>query len=145
MGARGNGRRMSDLDEFLTARYDEAEDLARHAARDASAETALGDGARNWRAISEGIYSAPRGWEFARTRTMAIRAAEHIAAHDPGRVLADLTAKRALLDEIEMLTIIPGWGDDPDRLNRPAGRMLRALASVYAEHPDFDPAWRIDD
>jgi len=27
----------------------------------------------------------------------------------------------------------------------PTAPMLRALASVYADHPDFDPAWRVHD
>lgn len=143
MGARGNGRRMSDLDEFLTARYDEAEDLARHAARDASAETALGDGARNWRAISEGIYSAPRGWEFARTRTMAIRAAEHIAAHDPARVLADIAAKRGLL---ALWQKVKGGTYSPDA-NQVAADMLEQLLAPYGKRAVWtrEAGWRIDD
>lgn len=30
------------------------------------------------------------------------------------------------------------FGDEP-----PTGPMLAALAAVYADHPDYDPAWRI--
>lgn len=29
------------------------------------------------------------------------------------------------------------FGDEP-----PTAQMLKALASVYADHPDYDPAWR---
>lgn len=131
---------MTDLIAFLTARYDE----------EGAALERIEDHSEPWR--GEWIVKARtlytyNGWclaVIAREYPWRPAVLKHIVAYDPARVLADLTAKRALLDEIEMLTIIPGWGDDPDRLNRPAGRMLRALASVYAEHPDFDPAWRTD-
>lgn len=70
---------------------------------------------------------------------------EHIAYWDPARVLADIAAKRALLAEIESITMRPADGSPDDEwMKRPAGRMLCALASAYAGRPDFDPAWRID-
>lgn len=69
--------------------------------------------------------------------------ATHIARHDPARVLAEVAAKRLLLQEIELITIRDADGNMDDAfLNRPAGRLLRAMASAHADHPDYDPAWR---
>lgn len=57
--------------------------------------------------------------------------AAHVARHDPQRVLAEIAAKRA---------IFYGGGDcSPFR-----DFALRALAQPYADHPEFDPAWRTE-
>jgi len=96
------------------------------------------------------------------------RHAEYIAYWDPARVLADIAAKRkrlALYAETEerlaqALKDAP-WKDDPafahmygrQRINinelggkYAAYRMsVRLDAAAFAEHPDSDPAWRIDD
>lgn len=45
--------------------------------------------------------------------------ADHIARHDPARVLADVAAKRALLDDL----LAWGHGDSPDR-QRPCARTV---------------------
>ena|SRR5690606_20281138 len=99
------------ITEFLTARYDEEEAVAR---------AALGSPRRN-------------GKTHAR------------------RVLADIAAKRRLVE------LCATWRADGER--HVAGRdamsiaartqaitaetVLRALAQPYADHPDFDPAWRV--
>lgn len=56
--------------------------------------------------------------------------AEHIARHDPARVLAEVQAKRGILD------LINQRGDDMSVY------YLRRLALVYADHPDYDEAWK---
>lgn len=68
---------------------------------------------------------------------------EHIARHDPGRVLAEVEAKRRILDEYEQAT-----GQYATHSQVSAGEeiglrfALKALALPYAEHPDYDEAWR---
>jgi hypothetical protein len=53
---------------------------------------------------------------------------EHIARHDPARVLADVEAKRRIVE----------WD-----VEQPVDRgVLNILASVYADHPDFREEWR---
>lgn len=70
--------------------------------------------------------------------------AEFIAANSPAAVLADIAATRQLLDEIEAITVrLTDGSVDPNALERPAGRMLRAIASRDADHPGFDPSWKI--
>ena len=66
---------------------------------------------------------------------MGAAVAEHVARHDPARVLAECAAKRELVL----------WLDD-DPLCHDGGwayvdHVLKSLASVFADHPDFDPAW----
>lgn len=71
---------------------------------------------------------------------------------DPDRVLAECEAKRRIVQEHD-LTDYNGkpscwlcapefsWGKEPTPDEQPCGT-LRALASVYADRPDFDSAWR---
>lgn len=67
---------------------------------------------------------------------------EHIARHDPARVLADVAAKRALLRVIHRTEDDTAmyWGAEWSA----TGSALRYLAQPYADHPDFDPAWKVE-
>jgi hypothetical protein len=91
-------------------------------------------------------------------------AREHIARHDPGRVLREVAAKRAIvglhrievrkaeitpfdpytgerrLDQYEVTCEICGWSsDDPTS----ACATLRAIAAVYSHHPDYREEWKV--
>jgi hypothetical protein len=70
-------------------------------------------------------------------------AAAFIVANDPTHVLADVAAKRALIEEIEGLEtqIDNEWGSGrgfPD-----GETALRFLAAPFAGHPDFHPSWAV--
>jgi hypothetical protein len=56
------------------------------------------------------------------------------------RFLADCEAKRAIMKEHDGAHNCVRYVDPDD--NRDC-RTLRALATVYANHPDFDEAWRL--
>lgn len=62
--------------------------------------------------------------------------ADHITRWHPARVLAECAAKRA---------IVESWREADKMYGGDAGAymdgVLRALASVYDDHPDYDPAW----
>lgn len=60
--------------------------------------------------------------------------AEHIARHDPARVLRQVAALRRIVD---------GCAEDVLAVIRPryAEWVLCALAGTWADHPDYDPAW----
>jgi hypothetical protein len=70
----------------------------------------------------------------------------HIALHDPARVLREIAARRAVLDmaltEQEagdrygagFNEASEGWHDAQEHV-------LKQLASVYADHPDYDQEW----
>jgi hypothetical protein len=77
----------------------------------------------------------------------------HIARHDPARVLREVAAKRRVLERHTA-----GWrgsgnpclgcnfGPQEDEFTEDIEECpeLRDMASVYADHPDYNPAWRVE-
>lgn len=61
---------------------------------------------------------------------------EHIARHDPARVLAECAALR------EVVRITRGLGGyyNPDAAREAPG-ILRALAGIWSDHPDYREEW----
>jgi hypothetical protein len=149
------------LTEFLTARLDEDEAVARKASHQKVAGPFHGD----WRADSLAL-SVVADREDRR----------HIARHDPARVLAEVAAKRAIVElhkvmpwRLSTVGYVQGhdgrrWAqhyyggccslctaggeyggnvaefdtDEPDYCDT-----LRHLAAVYADHQDFREEWRV--
>lgn len=79
--------------------------------------------------------------------------AQHIARHDPVRVLREVEAKRRTLARHSPILTYGSMACDGCGWDREDGHHvedinecpeLRDMASVYAEHPDFDPAWAVD-
>ena len=64
--------------------------------------------------------------------------AAHIALHDPARVLAECAAKRAIVEA--MVDHDAATGEEPAYYWVPP--VLRILASVDADHPDYQEEWR---
>jgi hypothetical protein len=122
---------MDELVEFLRARLDEEAAAAREASgrwrRAGINSVEDSDG----RLVIYGDGSAPTSAE-----------AEHIASHDPARVLADVEAKRRIVAELEHA--------DPYDMDYWGGRggydraqtTLRLLALPYVDHPDYRQEWR---
>ena len=85
---------------------------------------------------------------------MDASAAGHIARHDPARVLAEVAAKRAILDEVFTYEAkIDGeWGccHGPSQIEQGLCRasrpeeipVLRHLAAVYADREGYRDEWR---
>ena len=147
-----------DLIEFVTARYDEGEQLARHAAhiaREAGTRWVVGPAryVEDYEFVS--IHTEPpnvievAGAGFDGTGGIhGLVYAEHIARHDPARVLADIAAKRAIVAEYRShLEHREKYGDKETDYSWGARTKLewicRVLAAPYAEHPDYDPAWAV--
>ncbi|MGW3808842.1 DUF6221 family protein [Micromonospora sp. NPDC005113] len=73
--------------------------------------------------------------------------AEHITRHDPARVLAEVDAKRRIVDlfEYEQIDVsLPGGppATVPGRRPATAGPVLRLLALPYADRPGYRDEWR---
>ncbi|WP_017596562.1 DUF6221 family protein [Nocardiopsis potens] len=139
--------------EFLNARLDEDTDQARYAA-------SMADGAE-WRAEYHEVVRREAGGDRKNRQVAEGTAfggadvARHIARHDPARVLREVRAKRRLarfaLAQAAAVDAEYGCrhgadeiaaGECPD--HRPevdAG--LRALAAVYADHPDYREEWAL--
>ncbi|MDT9688182.1 DUF6221 family protein [Streptomyces sp. P9(2023)] len=100
---------MDDLIAFLRARLDEDEQTAR----------AASDG---WY-----LYDPEQAIAF-----VPVEDTQHIARHTPARVLAEVDAKRRILNDL--------WGG-PDHEDMWAHH-IRLLALPYADHPDYRDEWR---
>jgi len=125
------------LTEFLTARFDEDEAVAKRAT----------DGGFGWRladlAGGNEVWADrdAGGWDAFMIATTATRLnrnpgakgfddANHIARHDPARVLAEVEAKRRIVAFAKHLPSVY------------ARCVLEPMALPYADHPDYDEAWR---
>ena len=136
---------MNDLIEFLRARLDEDERVAR---------AAVERGMSVWEAHEQGrvaMVSLPDGDALIYDEgSPNDDQARHIARWDPARVLAEVQAKRRIVDEVapEMETI--EWVRDQefaassDPTEYQSRKLLGLLATSYADHPDYDPAWMVE-
>lgn len=130
---------MSDLVEFLRARLDEDERVAR--------EATDGPWSLDNELHVEAIYAPDRStvvvgggrWGDEAPVFETDEDAVHIVRHDPARVLREVEAKRRTLVrcEEEMLSGI-------DRLVHFAQQTMREMALPYADHPDY-PRQETDD
>lgn len=109
------------ITEFLLARIAEDE-AAAMAATKATAMPAFGDTA------AESMLGLAESEGADRV------AVEHFQRHNPDRVLHDCKAKRRQI--AHLIDFMEGdyapWNET----------QLRMMAEVYANHPDYDPAWR---
>ena len=128
---------MTTLVEFLLARIAEDEAVARSVI---AARTRPRSGPpKAWWMTGPGL-SVQDGGASAVARSSA-PVSEHIARHDPARVLAECEAKRKI---VELARI---WIDS-DRTDTYAVASRQELAGVlhqmvvpYRDHPDCDPKW----
>jgi len=68
--------------------------------------------------------------------------ASHIVRHDPARVLREVAAKRALLEEFELPGLdCAATSAAPDNCRQ--HRVLRQLAAIYSDHSDFREEWAL--
>ena len=119
-----------DLDGFLLARIAEDHRLASAAA----------------------VATGREAWDGGPDGEGPADAAEHVAHHDPARVLAECAAKRRLVNacrdtrpDLHLLGTRPQGLDfpvPPTDQHQLAALTLALLALPYAAHPDYRPAWR---
>lgn len=147
---------MTTVVDFLTARIagDEATAEAAQGADWIEGYERAGEPGR-YRGIKAHLVALPpeesvhsQSWDVGTTVAALANAADarHVARWSPSRVLAECAAKRAIIETIR--TLDAGTA----RLSPPYVAALRCqlmmtvimpLASVYADHPDFDPAWTV--
>lgn len=137
----------SPLVEFLLARIAEAERSAQ-AAKDATSGRWTASGSL----ILE-LHEQPGRVPLADPAIMSTEdyqldgILEHVALHDPDRVLAECQAKRRIVERHDACGAGDGYCDDGghgwDDEGGPRCSDLADLASAFADHADFDPAWRL--
>lgn len=156
------------ITEFLNARLDEDEAVARASVIDAS----------RWSVFAvDKYFGQVDSDDGAVASSVDLKDAEHIARHDPARVLAEVEAKRKIIAFHEQWPVLvqtepkiefsggdtlvgtidtytarmsqqidwqttqqyrARFGTEP-----PTAPMLRALVQVYVGHPDFEEEWRL--
>lgn len=117
----------NDLVTFLRARFDEDEGQARRASEDAGL---------NWDEPASGLVQTANDlYPLSDSRV-----SRHIVRHDPTRVLAEVVAKRAMIDAYESRSEV---SSDPCEScwAQGLGEGLRLLAGAYDVHPDYRPEW----
>lgn len=142
---------MTDIAEFLTARLDEDESTARAAipgpwvATENRATPLVAADLWGWTA-SEADYGEPITDDVPRDTAV------HIARWDPARVLAEIVAKRAIVEDYQIVLANNAIekandGDEVqiaarDLIAKSLLMVLRRLVTVWSAHPDYDPAWK---
>jgi hypothetical protein len=63
----------------------------------------------------------------------------HVLDHNPARVLAQCAAMRKIVEMFQ--TARPAMGEWESDYASAAYDAVRALASIWSDHPQFDPAW----
>ena len=97
-----------------------------------SAMIAAGPIGYNWQADGGSVFAEHPTDEIV---DYAGQAAEHIAVHDPARVLRQVAAMRAIVDACEYTLDYEDYG-------WPLARdVLRHLATIYADRDGYQPEW----
>lgn len=132
---------MDDLVQWLRAQLDEDEHAARAAGGEAwQWEHGYGDMCNDRTcpygelATDEAVIMQVHGFDV---RQDDRQVADHIARHDPARVLREIDAKRRVIVGLQHLL----RGDDPF-VTSIADDSLRALAEPYADRPGYRDQWR---
>ncbi|HEY3482781.1 MAG TPA: DUF6221 family protein [Streptomyces sp.] len=154
---------MTNIIEFLTARLDEDEAPAEAATSgpwsvdQAPSRTNVvrAEGELDRVGTTGGRMDMPTftGQTANRSRIRWEADAAHIARHDPARVLAEVAAKRQLLEWCAEATKHFDWSTlgqfgcllhDPNaRATHTAILALCTMAAGHAAHPDYNPDWGI--
>ncbi len=124
-----------DLVTFLRERLDEDEAVARESERAHPSPWRWGNTALGQR-TPYALHDARTGWVLGCSPggVPSIIPADHIARHDPARVLREVAAKRSVLDMFLRADAL-----DPE--TQVWLEVVRHLAAVYADHPDYDKEW----
>ncbi|NDU72752.1 hypothetical protein GWI34_08935 [Actinomadura sp. DSM 109109] len=121
-----------DLVEFLRARLDRDEQMARACS------------GTPWKASPSGTVSTGTDDPSHVATAENDAYAEHIARHDPSRALAEVAAKRRIVDDYEKQAWILGRGHRTPELGAAQSvreTVLRLLALAYAHHPAYQEEW----
>ena len=76
-------------------------------------------------------------------------ASEHIARHDPARVLREVDAHRMLIEDHSGRHVCEDnmagtvWDEEAEDIVEDPCRVLRIIGSIYADHPDYRTDWQV--
>jgi hypothetical protein len=126
---------MDDLTAFITARLDEDEAATKAVAPLGHVFDMGGERLDDQFAHIRVRHHSEDGRSYSQPDQPATR---HFARHDPARVLREVAAKRAIV-------ALAGTPDDDDPYyggwDTVMELVLRNLAAVWSDHPDYRPEW----
>ena len=125
-----------DLAAFIAARLDEDEaavETIRQGGFPAPTWTTEPSRSGQWAVLREIDDPTPVGYV-----SQGRREHEHIARHDPARVLREVEAKRAILADLTNRAGRVQIGLDQIWYSK----ILRLLAAVYSDHPGYRAEWK---
>ncbi|NKR75810.1 hypothetical protein GS492_25035 [Rhodococcus hoagii] len=125
-----------DIVTFLRARLDEDGEAARDAAGWDPTGSVRDTGLWRREGINSVTDSSDRLVLYGDGPAPYGAQAEHIARHDPARVLREVEAKRRILDLAGEISRSGAEFAEQDYRT-----VTRALAAVYSDHPDYQPHW----
>jgi hypothetical protein len=144
---------MTDIIAFISARLDDDEAYALEAAKEFGPDwIEIWSGEIDLSAnLPDRQPPAGRHWD-AHVQTNDSRVSRHMVRHDPARVLAEVKAKRAIVARHSTGIVYGSWptyGGEREELWRFCELLhdeceLPLLAAIYADHPEYDPAWRVE-
>ncbi|MER2086525.1 DUF6221 family protein [Rhodococcus sp. (in: high G+C Gram-positive bacteria)] len=127
--------------EFLEARLDEDEEVARDAAGWDSSGSVRDEGLWRRDGVNSVIDSARRMVVYGDGSAPDDSQATNIVRHDPARVLREVAAKRAIMAE-HGIDQDPCDAHDAMYESVPCDVILN-LAAIYLDHPDYQAEWAI--
>ena len=157
-----------DISEFLAARYAEDEADAIEAKKDPDGDAFPGDpddgqwtaydhraghydtDQRPFRLVGTEVRDTLTGWTVCETGRAghAVAVSKHIARHDPARVLADIAAKRDIVEAYvharDYPRPRPASAVESEAVLYTLLGVLQRFAASYAEHPDYRPEWKVE-
>ncbi len=116
-----------DLSEFLLARIAEDEAVAKSASMEVPQAREEGE-----------VWGVWIGRKWYQSTAYAV----HATRYNPARVLAECEAKRRIVNEIAPEIADQLAGLSGGQILYRDDVLLRLLAVPYADHPDYDEAWR---
>lgn len=122
------------LSEFLLARIAEDEAAARAA------------GGAHWlvREVPyQGVWFVGTDADYLPPDASESYETEHAERHDPARVLAEVDAKRRIVENLHALAAKTDDGENWTPADSALIDTLRILSLPYAEHPDYREEWRV--
>lgn len=146
-----------DIAAFIQARLDDDEQAARQAiGRTLLSEWELPTSWPSNPALARAYERAVADSGGVLVAAVREQVAEHIASHDPARVLRGVEAKRRLLDEFEPCQAclagercVPHDASAGPGISRIASAQhewfARLLASEWSTHPDYRQQWHLSD
>lgn len=134
-----------DLVAFLKERLDEDEQTAKSAQR-STGHRDKPEGYAAWRAADDGsgVWGDHVSLAVGSYGFMDDELAAHIACHDPARVLADVDAKRELLDTYAQAAQLAPKMPGATAVEVTLRPILRKMATAYRGLPNYRPEWAPD-